>query len=308
LNTKLVWVFLFVSLLSIPFATGISAVQADSTGSATSYSVVKILFPSNRTYDSRLLTLEVTFPASCLRYSLNYDLDGKYEGPVPFWIVNPTEVHVVYEARGAVELPVLSDGSHRVTVSIECSVDIYGGNAPSGPFKPTTPNGTHFVATWADTVYFTIDSNASTQDPPLTLDSTPPIIFGLSLQDRVYTAPDVPLNFTVNEATSRLTVSLDGNDNVTIAGNTTLTGLSVGAHNLTVYAWDAAGNVGASKTIHFYVADPPSAPIQPIEPIPTASVDGVAPSLVVTSSVAAAALVAIGVLVFFKRRKREAKL
>jgi hypothetical protein len=39
--------------------------------------------------------------------------------------------------------------------------------------------------------------------------------------------------------------------NVTIAGNTTLTGLSSSVHNLTVYAWDEAGNIGSSETITF---------------------------------------------------------
>jgi hypothetical protein len=44
------------------------------------------------------------------------------------------------------------------------------------------------------------------------------------------------LNFTVSEAASRITYSLDEGDNVTITGNTTLSRLSEGAHSITVYA------------------------------------------------------------------------
>jgi hypothetical protein len=32
------------------------------------------------------------------------------------------------------------------------------------------------------------------------------------------------------------------------------TGLSVGTHNVTIYAWDSAGNAGTSQTINFKVA------------------------------------------------------
>jgi hypothetical protein len=76
-----------------------------------------------------------------------------------------------------------------------------------------------------------------------------------------YDVVDVPLNFTVSESASKLSYVLDGQDDVPIEGNTTLTGLSAGVHNVTVYAWDAAGNVGASETITFTVETFPSAPV-----------------------------------------------
>jgi len=53
------------------------------------------------------------------------------------------------------------------------------------------------------------------------------------------------LNYTVNEPVSKIFFVLDGQWNVTIAGNTTLAGLSNGVHNVTVYAWDDVGNVGS---------------------------------------------------------------
>jgi multisubunit Na+/H+ antiporter MnhC subunit len=71
----------------------------------------------------------------------------------------------------------------------------------------------------------------------------------------------------------------------------TLTGLSEGSHNLTVYAADAYGsaaNIGASETINFTIAK--------TEPFPTA--------LVITASGASLAIVAAALLVYFKKRKR----
>lgn len=89
-----------------------------------------------------------------------------------------------------------------------------------------------------------------------TVDTPAPSISVLSMQDMTFYSYDIDLRFVVNELTSRSAYSLDAGDNVTIAGNTTLSGLSVGEHNLTIYAWDRAGNVGASETIYFRIKDP----------------------------------------------------
>jgi hypothetical protein len=80
---------------------------------------------------------------------------------------------------------------------------------------------------------------------------------------------------------------LDGEATAEISGNTTLTGLSYGAHSLTVYATDASGNTGTSKTITFTIAEEP--------PFPTV--------LVATASGASATIIAIGLLVYFKKHK-----
>jgi hypothetical protein len=103
-----------------------------------------------------------------------------------------------------------------------------------------------------------------------------------------YNVSSVLLNFTVDEAASHITYSLDGEENFTTAGNTTLTGVANGDHNLTVYAWDEAGNVGASETITFSV----NAPF-PITLVAVASVSGISAVVVTTS-----------LIVYFKKRKR----
>jgi len=86
-------------------------------------------------------------------------------------------------------------------------------------------------------------------------DALPPVVSISSPKSKTYDTGDVPLTFTVNEPTSWIGYSLNGQDNVTIAGNTTLSGLTASTYNLTVYATDASGKTGASETIHFTLVD-----------------------------------------------------
>jgi hypothetical protein len=119
-----------------------------------------------------------------------------------------------------------------------------------------------------------------------TVDTSSPNVSVLSVENKTYGTSEVPLDFTVNELFSQITYSLDGLDNVTVAGNATLTGLSDGEHNITVYATDIAGHTGVSETVYFSVK----------VAFPTA--------LVATASGASAAIIGIGLLVYFKKRKR----
>jgi len=82
----------------------------------------------------------------------------------------------------------------------------------------------------------------------MVIDTTPPTISILSPQNTTYSTTDVPLTFTVDETANWMGYSLDGQANVTITGNTTLTGLSNGPHHLKVYANDTYGNIGSDYT------------------------------------------------------------
>jgi hypothetical protein len=86
-------------------------------------------------------------------------------------------------------------------------------------------------------------------------DVSPPVIAVSSPKSKTYDTGDISLTFTVNEPAVWIGYSLDGQDNLTITENVTLSGLSKGAHNVTVYAKDIAGNIGASETIHFTMVD-----------------------------------------------------
>jgi len=131
---------------------------------------------------------------------------------------------------GNTTLPDLSDGYHNLVVYANDTA----GNMGS-----------------SDTVYFAIDTTA-------------PSISILSPENKTYDTTDLPLNFTVDEPVSWMAYSLDGQANVTISGDVTLSGLSDGSHNIIVYAEDAAGNTGASQTIYFTIEIPPPSEAFPI--------------------------------------------
>jgi len=84
-------------------------------------------------------------------------------------------------------------------------------------------------------------------------DTTPPAISIISPENKTYTTSSLSLSFTVDEATSWIGYSLDGQTNITITGNTTLPGMADGLHSLIVYAKDTAGNTGASEIIYFSI-------------------------------------------------------
>jgi len=85
----------------------------------------------------------------------------------------------------------------------------------------------------------------------------PPAIVVLSPQNTTYTTSSFLLIFTISEPASWMGYSLDGQLNVTVAGNTTLTGLLDGSHYVVVYANDTTGNMGTSSTVYFTVDTTP---------------------------------------------------
>jgi hypothetical protein len=119
------------------------------------------------------------------------------------------------------------------------------------------------------------------------VDTVSPKVLILSEEHRIYETSDVQLHFTVNEPVTKISYNLDGLDNVTVAGNMTLTNLTYGEHNVTVFATDEAGNTGTSETVSFTIAEPP-------KPFPTT---------VVIAPIAAVSVICTGLLVYFKKRK-----
>lgn len=119
------------------------------------------------------------------------------------------------------------------------------------------------------------------------LKTTPPKISVLSPLNQTYSVSSVSLVFTVDKPFNWTGYSLDGEENVPITGNVTLTDLSNGLHNVTIHANDTFGNLGVSETISFTVAVPEPFPVVP---------------LAAASAVAAFAAGA-GLLIYFKKRK-----
>lgn len=97
--------------------------------------------------------------------------------------------------------------------------------------------------------YNVFQANASERTPQ------PPQLQVFSPEENsTYQTANVPLNITANNATAKITYSLDGAENVTLSENTIATpSLTYGVHNVTVYGFDSEGKVGDSKNVTFNV-------------------------------------------------------
>ena len=160
-------------------------------------------------------------------------------------------------------MPQLDYGSHSLTVYATYECISTSGNWPAVIYD-------------SNTVYFTIN------------DGIPPAITNLSIINGTYQQNNLTLSFTTDKATSWMGYSLDGKANTTIAGNTTLTALANGAHNLTIYANDTLGNMATSGTIYFNVEVPKQEPS----------------SATLVGTLASVAVIGIGLMVLFKKRNR----
>ena len=210
-----------------------------------------ITSPSNSTYSSNFLTLNITaqilFEPSTVNITIVYSVDGKENVTIPVKEIPEVRLVTITYANGTTEtvqgeppfvpdriggwvtLPQLPEGTHHIIV--------YAKYEYNNGFQD-------FIGLDSNTVYFTID------------DGTPPIISALSLENKTYNQNDLSLNFTVDEPISWMGYSLDGQANITAAGNFTLTALPSGSHTFTLYANDTVGNMGASETINFSITTP----------------------------------------------------
>ena len=147
------------------------------------------------------------------------------------------------------------------------------------------PNASEVDASGIGNTPYVIDENNKDRYPILESFSIgPPKISVLSPLVQTYNETSAPLVFTVGKLVNWTGYSLDGKV-TTISGNTTLTGLSNGSHNVTVSAKDLLGNMGISETVWFNVE----------ETFPTA--------LVAVASVVALAVIGVSLLVYFKKRR-----
>jgi hypothetical protein len=231
---------------------------------------VTITSPINQTvYTENDLPLTITVYAPWMsEYYANvtqilYRLD--YIGPLGF------NAEVGQETSYSTLLQNLREGNRNITVTVVIQ----------GRYQPGPCFVDFFLLEGSSTVYFTVDT-------------VPPTISIVSPENRTYDTTDISLNFTVSEPFSWAGYSLNGHENVTIAGNTTLTGLSDSSYNLRVYANDTAGNMGYSETVCFSISQETEPTPQP-EPFPVVPV--AAASVIV-------AVVVLGFLLYFKKRKR----
>jgi hypothetical protein len=280
-HLKKIWVFLaafalvFAMINSAQFFALGQEVRLDEIKS--SYHAIIIESPKNGSIyiDKKQIPLNITVDyiyteryvpwrvLNRLFYSIDDELakllttvSAGYTTPIP------------YRYGTEIDISSLSNGSHKIKVIAEFAVDV-----------------SH--------VYVTSYNYSSSPASFSAFRDQPPSISIMTPENKTYELQNIPLNFTLSEQVSKIAFSLDGQDNITISGNTTLTDLSGGFHNITVYAWDNAGNIGFSKTVVFTIVEKPEPELDSFPIVPVAT------------SIATVAIVGIGLLVYFKRRKQQ---
>ena len=239
---------------------------------------ISIIAPENDTaYVSHGLVLSLNVS---VKYSGNakalffwkiyYEADWKKVSTLIYEFIPETGKSTISEFNSNIELTDVPEGNHTLVVY----------TVEGGRYEEPDPGSAGFV-----TLYYPFKITGSSS-VSFTIDTVAPEVTVLSPENKAYDSSYVPLNFTANESASQFSYILDGQKNMTIDGNVTLSGLPIGAHNITIYAQDAARNVGASENIAFTVA----------EPSPVA--------LIATASGASVIVILSCLLVYFKKRKR----
>jgi parallel beta-helix repeat protein len=129
----------------------------------------------------------------------------------------------------------------------------FGGNYWSD-YLTKYPHATEIDSSGIWNTPYVIDAN-NTDSYPLankTARALPTILI-LSPESMIYNVTSVPLTFTVDQTTSWMGYSLDGQSKTTVSGNTTLTNLASGIHNVIIFANSTANMMGASSLIFFTV-------------------------------------------------------
>jgi hypothetical protein len=159
---------------------------------------------------------------------LFYSVDGEPANTIK---ENSEPTSIPYRFSTFIDISNLSNGTHKIEVTASFVVDVDNLFVPTYNFSSAP-------------ILFSVFRNQ------------PPNISLISPENKTYPQSTISLSFTLDEPTSKIEYSVDGQNNVTIIGNTTLTDLSNGEHNCTVYASDMEGNIGASETITFTVSKP----------------------------------------------------
>ena len=231
---------------------------------------INMLSPIDGTYNTNNLSLSVNFTTFATGL---YDGGPRYENTRMFtYTLDEKETHNITIIRqhigmnpgadvffeGEESLKDLTEGLHNLTVR---AVFIYSHSGVSDITYESK-----------STVFFRVDT-------------VPQNITIIKPENTTYTPSEVPLSCFIDEPASWVGYSLDGQENVTVTGNMTLPEVSLGQHNLTIFASDAFGNYASPKTISFNV----------VAPFPT--------TLVITASGVSVAIIGVGLLVYFKKRK-----
>jgi hypothetical protein len=212
--------------------------------------------------------------------------------PLSFWIDSPRSSigfanYTKYNV-GTIPLNAVIEGSASVPYSIFYELD--GVYHSLGPYNNSSfiYNGTLNVEDGQHILQFTYSDGPHGSNYSCVVwfevDTTPPQIDILRLENNPHNTTETWLSFYVNETISSMAYSLDGEPKVSIpTENKTLIGLPYGVHNMFFYANDSFGNMGISETLS--LAIPSRLPFPTESPSPTPSPLSAVPSLSILSPV-----------------------
>jgi len=133
-------------------------------------------------------------------------------------------------------------------------------------------------------------SSLNQQYKPIGYGTVPPKISIISPPENAnYSSGNVTLTYTTDKSLTGQGYSLDGQEITAINGNTTLSDIPSGPHNITIFAADTSGNNATSQTITFSIVQP-----QKQAANSTAIVSGVS-----------VAIVGMGAFFYLKKRKNH---
>jgi len=233
---------------------------------------------------------------------VKYSLDGQNESTIyvplktldpksyvaPPGYLSPPETMKSKEVVFSINLTELSEGKHTLTVRARGKTTYLPDN--EDPYISDKID----VDSNPETVIFRIGGhpiNASIASP----------------ENKIYDVSEIPLSFVLAQDTSWIGYRLDDHDNITVLGDTVLTGLDCGYHTLVLYANDTFGVMTASK-INFTVA-PQQTPTPITSPqTPMHSIGFLGTNLPTEYGYAIMAVLVIIVvaglsLIYFKKRK-----
>jgi hypothetical protein len=236
--------------------------------------IVTIHTPQNGSYYPKNLTLtfDVSTPEPNGNKSIYAITKIYYKGSWDQNEISITQKNIWDSTPYSIDLSDVQGGNHSITVYAVG----YGSYKTGDEFDSESCTTTLYIDTFKKTGFSTVY---------FTKDLVSPRISFLSPPNGTYATSDVELDFTVSEAVSQILYCLDGKANQTLTGSLTLTGLAEGSHNVTLYATDLAGNAADPKALFFSVDLPESFPIIPVIAV-------------------IAVVVGVGLLVYFKKRKR----
>jgi hypothetical protein len=253
-----------------PDGTKPPAISISSPANHTSYPSINFLLNFSATIER---SNNISLSLSELYYKPSWQNDRTNIDFISLWVKN----NYTYPSTFSINMTNVPEGPHWLEVCAAATAFAYETR--------------HEVKGVYYTTYYVGYKVSSSSVVEFTIDTIAPSILSLSVENKTYVASSVPLTLTTNEPVSQASYSLDGLANVTVAGNTTLTNLPYGEHNVTVYATDNAGNIGASETTTFTTVEPE---LEPFPVVPVAA-----------ASAAAVAVVGAGLLVYFKKRNRQ---